>query len=412
MNTKEKRNILLCVAGATPQIITETLYALTVQQGERIDEIRVITTLDGRDKIMTGVINGRGSAEESLLDLKKGRFFSFLADYPQVGKIEFDETKIALLRTRDGRTLGDIRTPEENELAGDQICEIVREICKDEKIRLFASAAGGRKTMSIYLTAAMQLFGHADDSLSHVLVNEDFEGGLAPQFFYPPPSPQTLTLRDGRKISTKTAKIYLAEVPFIRLRGIGVKAFDDRADTYKQTVDTAQSDLKLAESAYELRLELKRNRLKLADRTVKLSLRQFFIYAMFAYFRKNNLGDGGFMALHKINREHLDAICRLISTSRGNERGFEDFEFLPRSDFIYELDVESVRDKSEEHGPRISVAEAREEIAQTFREVFSKTATLKLRTARFPEEFEIESRNENGAMIYGLNIAHERIVFE
>jgi hypothetical protein len=102
----------------------------------------------------------------------------------------------------------------------------------------------------------------------------------------------------------------------------------------------------------------------------------------------------------------------LISKPRGDERRFEDFEFLPRSDFIYELDVESVRDKSEEQGPRISVAEARQEIAQTFREVFSKTATLKLKPARFPEEFEIESRNENGVMSYGLNIAHERIVFE
>lgn len=408
----EKTNILLCVAGATPQIITETLYDLTIQKGKKIDEIRVITTLDGRDKIMTGIIKGRGSAEESLLHPEKGQFFAFLSDYPQVGKIEFDETKISLLHTRDGITLDDIRTPEENELAGDQICEIVREICKDENIKLFASAAGGRKTMSIYLTAAMQLFGRADDSLSHVLVNEDFEGGLAPHFFYPPPTPRTLTLRDGRKVSTKNAKIYLAEVPFIRLRGIGVEAFDDKAKTYKQAVDKAQSDLKLAESAYELRFDLKRNRLKLADRIVKLSLREFFVYAMLAYFRKNGTSENGFVALNKINREHLDVICRLISKPRGKERRFEDFEFLPRADFIYSFDVESVRDKSEEDGDRISVAEAREEIVQTFREIFSKTATNKLKPARFPEEFEIESRNKNGVMIYGLKIAPERIIFE
>jgi CRISPR-associated protein (TIGR02584 family) len=46
-----KRNILLCVAGMTPQIITETLFALTQTQKAKIDEVQVITTLDGRDEV-------------------------------------------------------------------------------------------------------------------------------------------------------------------------------------------------------------------------------------------------------------------------------------------------------------------------------------------------------------------------
>jgi len=405
-----KKNILLCVAGTTPQIITETLYALTIQQSEIINEIRVITTLDGYDKIMTGAIKGCGSVEESLLDKNNGRFFAFLRDYPQVGDIEFDETGITLLRTQDGRALEDIRTERENQLAGDQICESVSEICKDENVRLFASAAGGRKTMGIYLTAAMQLFARADDSLSHVLVNSNFETNR--NFYYPPPQPMTLRTATGLEISSADAQISLAPIPFIRLRGIGVEAFDEKAKTYKQAVNKAQSDLKLAESAYELRLILKRNLLRLADRTVRLSLREFFVYAMFAYFRKEGIGKDGFIALNKINREHLDIICRLITKARGEERGFEDFEFLPRADFIYSLDVENVRDRSGENSDRISVAVAKERIIQTFREIFSKIITKKLKPARFPKEFEIESRNENGIIIYGLKIARERIIFE
>lgn len=31
----ERKHLLLCVAGMTPQIVTETLYALTEEQGER-----------------------------------------------------------------------------------------------------------------------------------------------------------------------------------------------------------------------------------------------------------------------------------------------------------------------------------------------------------------------------------------
>src|SRR2546426_12133493 len=66
----QPRHILLCVAGLTPQIITETLYALTQQRGERIDEIRVITTLGGRDRILS-----------ALLDPQQGKFFAFCRDY-------------------------------------------------------------------------------------------------------------------------------------------------------------------------------------------------------------------------------------------------------------------------------------------------------------------------------------------
>jgi len=81
--------------------------------------------------------------------------------------------------------LPDIRSVEDNTFAANQICEIVRELSLTSHTSLHASAAGGRKTMSIYLTAAMQLFGRAQDRLSHVLVSEDFE--THPDFFYIPP---------------------------------------------------------------------------------------------------------------------------------------------------------------------------------------------------------------------------------
>ena len=54
--------------------------------------------------------------------------------------------------------------------------------------------------MSIYLTAAMQMFGRAQDALSHVLVSEPFE--MNQEFFYIPPSPRMLKTRDGQEIST------------------------------------------------------------------------------------------------------------------------------------------------------------------------------------------------------------------
>jgi CRISPR-associated protein (TIGR02584 family) len=387
-----KRNILLCVAGMTPQIITETLYALHLS-GEPIDEIRVITTLEGRNHIL-----------RSLLDENSGKFYEFCRDFGiDAESIKFDETTIALLGKPDGTTLEDIRTPEENVLAGDRICEIVAELCRDENARIHASAAGGRKTMSIYLTAAMQLFGRARDTLSHVLVNENFESH--PQFFYPPPKPQTLKLRDGREISTAEAKIYLAPIPFIRLRGVGLNVFNDSARSYKKAVDAAQKELEFLESASEIRLNLKKRTIRAADREIKLPLRGFFVYVLFAYFRKKNLGENGFVSFRKIEREHLEIVCRLISQAFGDECGFDDFDTLPRASFIYNLDVASWRQKK-----NFSVAEAREKTVDQFRQICGKLSPA-FQKANM-EKFDIVRRGEKERYIFGLEIESEKIKFE
>src|SRR5882672_3470099 len=120
----EYRNILLCVAGITPQIITEVLYALTQQRRERVDEIRVITTLQGQKKLLEGLLDSQG-----------GKFFAFCKDYGIDPKsIRFDDTSIATVQTTDGRTLDDIRLKAENERTADRICEIVRELTKQDDV--------------------------------------------------------------------------------------------------------------------------------------------------------------------------------------------------------------------------------------------------------------------------------------
>ncbi|MFV0389554.1 MAG: CRISPR-associated ring nuclease Csm6, partial [Pyrinomonadaceae bacterium] len=325
-----KKNILLCVAGGTPQVITETLWAL-LNDGEIIDEIRVITTLDGRDKIMTGFIKGHGSKEESLLDPKSGKFFQFQRDYPAARDTEFSEKNITLLRTPDGRTLDDIRTREENEFAGDQICEIVREICKNESIRLFASAAGGRKTMSIYLTAAMQLYGRADDLLSHVLVSADFESN--PEFFFPPKIPKILKTRDGKKVSTDDAQIHLAPIPFVRLRGIGGE-FKRDIKNYAEIVKNAQENLE----RYDIRIFLADEKIEVGKKSAKLEPVPFFVFVMFAYLRKKNLGNEGFVQINQITLEDIDFVCRMISKAKGEELGFENFDLL-RGDAVTRFQI-------------------------------------------------------------------------
>ncbi|MBW2021016.1 MAG: TIGR02584 family CRISPR-associated protein, partial [Deltaproteobacteria bacterium] len=44
------KNILLAVTGLSPQVITETLFALH-QQNRTVDAIHIITTRQGKEKI-------------------------------------------------------------------------------------------------------------------------------------------------------------------------------------------------------------------------------------------------------------------------------------------------------------------------------------------------------------------------
>lgn len=377
----------------TPQIITETLYALTQERKERVDEIRVITTLSGKTKLLGTLLGENGKLNE------------FCSDFHiECDSIKFDEKTITLLRKPDGENLEDIRTEEENEIAGNQICEIVRELCKDEQTRIHASAAGGRKTMSVYLAAAMSLFGRADDTLSHVLVSEDFE--TQPEFFYKPPIPKMLKLKDGRKISTDKAEIYLAEIPFVRLRGVRLNLFQEDGRTYKDAVEKTQEDLHLLEGGNLLQIDLKKQTVSMASRSAKLKPREFFVFVMFASFRKEKTGNESFVGLREINKTELDKICRLISGAKGTERGFEDFEFEARGQFVLSLEVESVRQRNS----NFSVAEAREKIAQTYSEIFSKIKAS-FRKDRIPFEFGIESKGKPGEQKYGIRIEPSKISF-
>ena len=55
------RNILVAVSGLSPQILTETLYALVEEQKFVPDEIHIITTNTGSSVIRTKLLEGENS---------------------------------------------------------------------------------------------------------------------------------------------------------------------------------------------------------------------------------------------------------------------------------------------------------------------------------------------------------------
>ncbi len=201
----EPRTVMMALAGLTPQVVTETLYALW-REGDLPAEIHVLTTLPGRQKV-----------REALLDPHRGAFYRFCSDYGiDHRRIRFDLGTVHLLVTPDGRPVEDLRTARENAAVADQLAKFVRDLAIDPGVRIHASLAGGRKTMTYYLGYALSLFGRPGDRLTHVLVSEDFEGH--PEFFYPPPRSMELRTGADKRVSTADARIDLVDIPFVRLR--------------------------------------------------------------------------------------------------------------------------------------------------------------------------------------------------
>jgi len=383
-DSPKSKSILLCAAGATPHVITEALYVL-VQRGKTPDEIRVITTLAGRNKVLT-----------ELLSQPNGKFFEFCRDYdldPRV--IKFDETTVCLLSTADGRTLEDIRSTDDNECAANHICEVVKELAKDANSSIHALAAGGRKTMGIYLMAAMQLFGRSQDCLSHVLVSEEFEGT---DFYYKPPINRELQRRDGSSVFTDNAKIDLAPIPFIRLRGARSEWLRTVSSRYVQIVEDAQEYLDLADAVHDLQLDSRAWTITVENRSVKLSKMQYIIYMLFARLRHEQAkGLDGFVLISELGRQDFADIFQCITTARGKA---QDLESAAGFDFLDKLASQAASDRPID----------REDLTNTIVNVSSKIAQ-KFKAHQLPERYNITTSGDRKPFRYGVSVDPSRIVF-
>jgi CRISPR-associated protein (TIGR02584 family) len=237
MSTKGRdagQKILVAVTGLSPQIVTETLYALAVGADSPWipDEIHLVTTGQGAMQ-----------ARLNLLSERPGWFHRFCRDYDLHG-IRFDEHQIHPIRDAAGNVLEDIRHPVDNDAAADSITELVRALTSDPGAVIHASIAGGRKTMGFYLGYALSLYGRSGDRLSHVLVSSPYEGH--PEFFYPTPYESVLQGRkDGKTmtVDARDAKITLADIPFVRLReGLPSSLLDGKV-RFSEVVHEAQKAL-------------------------------------------------------------------------------------------------------------------------------------------------------------------------
>ena len=267
--TKEySKRILLSVTGMSPAVVTETLYALVVEKNFIPTEIQVITTQQGKNKLSEALLGIVGGRQE-----KEGALSKFIKDYGEqygFSDIHFDESCIHVIE-KEGKKLHDIRTAEENTLASDQIVSLVGKLCQHNDLALHVSIAGGRKTMGFFIGYALSLYGRKQDSLSHVLVSEEFE--KVNDFYYPTPYSYIINDSDGRELDARNAKVMLAEIPWVQL-GLGIPVeLKDQNVSYSESIIKAQALLKTP--SLKFLTDMNTRKVAFGDAEVKLPPRAY-----------------------------------------------------------------------------------------------------------------------------------------
>ena len=260
------RRVLLAVCGLSPQIVTETIYALAADEHAPFipTEVHLITTAEGARR-----------AELSLLSDDLGWFHKLCEDYALPG-ISFNRHHIHVMRDAQERAMDDIRSPQDNRDAANFITAQVRQFSADPHCALHVSIAGGRKTMGFYLGYALSLYGRAQDRLSHVLVSDPFESSW--DFFYPTPYSRVLQTKDGKLADTAMAQVTLAEIPFVSLRhGLPVALLAGHA-SFNETVAAASAAL----APPQLTIDLAAKRILAGDKVIDLPPAELALLAVFA----------------------------------------------------------------------------------------------------------------------------------
>ncbi len=295
------RRILLAVTGLSPQVVTETLYALAIEQNPPFipTEIHLVTTAEGAER-----------ARLMLFEHEGGRFHRLCDEYGvDRDAIDFGQGNIHVVHDALGEPLSDIVDQASSAAVADLITGILRELTADENCAVHASIAGGRKTMGFYLGYALSLYGRPQDRLSHVLVSSPFESDH--QFYYPPATPTTLIIKD-RPVRANEARILLADIPFVRLRDSLPEDFLADGASFSQTVSAAQSAL----PPLGLTLNPANRQVTAGGETFELSHVEFAFYWMLAE-RARSGRPGAHWSDNGIVDELLSNLAQLISPHSG-----------------------------------------------------------------------------------------------
>ena len=287
------RRILVATMGLFPQVLTETVYALTMRSTPAFipTEIHVITTLAGQKAALRDLTNPDDNPLKQMA-----------ADYGLRGLTPFLTARnIHVIRSQSGQPLDDISDVADNVATADQIAALLLDLTADPDVTLHVSIAGGRKTMGFLLGYSLSLFGRPQDRLSHILVDARLESN--PKFFYPRPQPATVSDCTGNPVVATPDMVSLADIPFVRLREGLPEALLMGKATYSDAVTAADKRLQPP----IMQLDISAQTLTCHGQAVALAAAEFAFVALLARARVTDAHDGGALRWDEVSvRAYLD----------------------------------------------------------------------------------------------------------
>jgi CRISPR-associated protein (TIGR02584 family) len=341
------KDILIITAGATPQIVTETVWGLLKRKPPFLPAaLHLVTTAHGREVFARELLGVEG---------RLAALFRHCGAEPV-------EPSIHLPETNGGVELADIRTGEECAAYADTVSRLIRRYAADEKTRIHVSMAGGRKTMSYFAGAAISLYGRDQDELSHVLIEpEYFEQCL--DFWHPGQPEREVHDRNGCGLyNPAAAQIEIAYIPFIRLSHIlPAGAFAGGGLDYREVLRHVQESL----DAQHVRLVPAKRQLVAGPYEVSLPHREFALYRLAAAARRESWPGAGPDGL---GAEHHGWISyeQLLDLGGGALRRF--FEFY---DEVYRFGTDETENFREFVRNKLA-AGLRSEVRKPFMEALAK----------------------------------------
>lgn len=253
--------ILLISVGATPQVVTETLFALVVSANPWWpDQLVLVTTTFGE------ALFKEGGGPRNLAPLL-GETGKLLQLAMALGR-PVPEVKVEVPSINGIGPLADIRSDAETQAFADCLLTVVRGCTQDPAIELHVSLAGGRKTMSALVCQVLSLLGRPQDRLSHVLI-EPPALESEPEFWWP----------EQGEHRFPGAIVRLHDLPFLR---VGAWIEPSRLFPADATFQTAVELANAALSVDAIHIDLARCILVTAGRELRPSTSQLSALALAA----------------------------------------------------------------------------------------------------------------------------------
>ena len=215
--------VLVITTGGTPQLVTETVFALlrptNGAQSWRPERIILATTAHGCRQYWhdTPALCGPQG--------QLARMYAELGELPV-------EPEVAVAELA-GQPIADIRSREEVSAFGECLLGLVEGITSDNSSQLHLSIAGGRKTMGGVALQVMSILGRPQDMMSHCLIEPASLEGPGSGFWWP----------EAGHPEFAQARVDLHPLPFIRLRAQidPEKIFGSGTLSYEAAVDRANT---------------------------------------------------------------------------------------------------------------------------------------------------------------------------